>query len=340
MGYLQCEKCGGYYELHDGESLDDFAHCSCGGNLIYTENIGRSKHLEDGPNESGKVSRKVYGEDANNLKSKDMGNSGDVRPDSDLKEPTDKIKKSDSINEQNHTNQQLSKLGLIIMFVGFFLLIFAFFYPFLFFGSLADNPDIFPGIFVQTVWIYLISIVLMILGTVIFVVANLGRSSGKKQAKPPVIAEYLQELPDSYTIFHKVRIPQTRSLISHLIIGPNGIFIIQSRSMEGNFIIRDDEWWRAKANKRTKALLNPGKLVKMNSIDLKMFLESHNVNVDYVWITPIVAFPQDRYTIEEPPLNYNLMPPEDVSSFILREERTTDPDIMMRVIALIPHRLK
>jgi hypothetical protein len=179
----------------------------------------------------------------------------------------------------------------------------------------------------------------MVLGTFIFIIVNLGRSH-KEKVKSPVISEYLNELPDNYTIFHKVRIPQTRSLISHLIIGPNGIFIIQGRSISGNFIIRNDEWWRSKTNKRTKTISNPGKLVKMNSIDLKRFLESHNVNIDYAWITPIVAFSPDRYTIEEPPLHYNLMPPDEVIPFILNQKKAMDPETKMKVIALIPHHSK
>ncbi|KAF5036534.1 Double zinc ribbon [anaerobic digester metagenome] len=33
-GYLVCDECGGYYELQQGESADDFSdECDCGGNL-------------------------------------------------------------------------------------------------------------------------------------------------------------------------------------------------------------------------------------------------------------------------------------------------------------------
>lgn len=39
MGYLICEKCGGYYELQEGESIDDFQGCECGGKFRYAENI-------------------------------------------------------------------------------------------------------------------------------------------------------------------------------------------------------------------------------------------------------------------------------------------------------------
>jgi len=35
MGYLQCQKCGGYYELQEGEKANDYDYCQCGGELKY-----------------------------------------------------------------------------------------------------------------------------------------------------------------------------------------------------------------------------------------------------------------------------------------------------------------
>ena len=35
MGYLICDKCGGYYELQPGEKPEDFSNeCECGGKLF------------------------------------------------------------------------------------------------------------------------------------------------------------------------------------------------------------------------------------------------------------------------------------------------------------------
>lgn len=39
MGFLVCKKCGGYYELQEGESADDYEYCSCGGQIEYRENL-------------------------------------------------------------------------------------------------------------------------------------------------------------------------------------------------------------------------------------------------------------------------------------------------------------
>jgi hypothetical protein len=35
MSYLLCKLCGGYYELAEGESPDDFERCQCRGELEY-----------------------------------------------------------------------------------------------------------------------------------------------------------------------------------------------------------------------------------------------------------------------------------------------------------------
>lgn len=34
-GYLVCSECGGYYELQEGESPEDFSECECGGKLRF-----------------------------------------------------------------------------------------------------------------------------------------------------------------------------------------------------------------------------------------------------------------------------------------------------------------
>lgn len=39
MGYLECNKCNGYYELQEGENPNDFDLCQCGGTLKYVKKI-------------------------------------------------------------------------------------------------------------------------------------------------------------------------------------------------------------------------------------------------------------------------------------------------------------
>ncbi|AXV38149.1 MAG: hypothetical protein KO217_06645 [Methanobacteriaceae archaeon] len=39
MPYLICESCNGYYQIQEGESIEDFDSCNCGGQLIYVDNL-------------------------------------------------------------------------------------------------------------------------------------------------------------------------------------------------------------------------------------------------------------------------------------------------------------
>nr|WP_319372842.1 hypothetical protein [uncultured Methanobacterium sp.] len=45
--YLLCTKCGGYYELKDDETPEDYAKCECGGKLEYKEPFKSDKKSED-----------------------------------------------------------------------------------------------------------------------------------------------------------------------------------------------------------------------------------------------------------------------------------------------------
>lgn len=47
MPFLECDDCGGYYELEDGESIHDFDVCQCGGELKYFNSL--QDFLEDNP---------------------------------------------------------------------------------------------------------------------------------------------------------------------------------------------------------------------------------------------------------------------------------------------------
>ena len=55
MGYLICEKCGGYYELQSGERPEDFDKCNCGGQLIYSKN---SNYIPNSPQKVPYISKR------------------------------------------------------------------------------------------------------------------------------------------------------------------------------------------------------------------------------------------------------------------------------------------
>ncbi len=59
MGYLVCENCEGYYELQEGESLENFEECECGGNLKYVENLNSNPQPENTTKEGEKKKKGI-----------------------------------------------------------------------------------------------------------------------------------------------------------------------------------------------------------------------------------------------------------------------------------------
>jgi len=52
------------------------------------------------------------------------------------------------------------------------------------------------------------------------------------------IAEALQELPDDYYVFHDLEFPGFN--IDHVVLGPNGIFLVETKSQKGNITQEND----------------------------------------------------------------------------------------------------
>ena len=46
MMYLVCEICGGYYHLMEGESINDFDSCQCGGKLYLIDSDAEDYSLK------------------------------------------------------------------------------------------------------------------------------------------------------------------------------------------------------------------------------------------------------------------------------------------------------
>ena len=55
-----------------------------------------------------------------------------------------------------------------------------------------------------------------------------------------LVEESLQELSDEYFLLNDITLPQTRMNIDHLILGPNGIFVIEAKNYDGKIVCYGD----------------------------------------------------------------------------------------------------
>src|SRR3989344_2294368 len=89
-------------------------------------------------------------------------------------------------------------------------------------------------------FIYLFVIVLVIGG---FFFKNYTNYQGGLEGEDLVV-QHLQNLNDDYFLINDVKLPDSRGNIDHVILGPNGIFVIETKNYSGQLICNGDEWIR------------------------------------------------------------------------------------------------
>jgi len=88
------------------------------------------------------------------------------------------------------------------------------------------------------------------------------------------VEKALKALNDSYVLINDVRIPNANGNIDHMVIGPTGIFAIETKNIQGNFICEGDEWFKVK-NGRVRKIKSISRQAKKNAVALRRFLKMH-----------------------------------------------------------------
>ena len=182
--------------------------------------------------------------------------------------------------------------------------------------------------------------IILFIGTV-YIGASLysnGAINGKKWNKGIVgektVASYLNELPQDYVIFNDVKFPGSYGNLDHVVIGPNGIFVIETKNYDGFYIVKEDGWYYKNRKHIEKAKGQPGKQVLRNVMSLKKFLIRNNINMKGVWIEPIVTLVNENFEIQEIP-KYEVLYPSTIPKYILSRKNRVNSQLLQGAIDLI-----
>jgi hypothetical protein len=86
-------------------------------------------------------------------------------------------------------------------------------------------------------------------------------------------ADLLEALPESYSVLHDLMIPRSTANIDHVVIGPTGIFVVETKNYEGSVSIRDGEAWvgNRRRPKLRGQVLDEAQIVKANLTDRQTY---------------------------------------------------------------------
>ncbi len=133
-----------------------------------------------------------------------------------------------------------------------------------------------------------------------------------------IVWNYLNTLPEGYYVFHDVTLPEKKGNIDDVVVGPNGLFLIEVKNYSGEYRIEENEWYyyNDEANNFVKAWFNPIPQLMGNTLDLKNFLETNGVSSSEMSIIPIVVLIRLNFSIVKNPFDYTLLNADNLLKFI------------------------
>lgn len=108
------------------------------------------------------------------------------------------------------------------------------------------------------------------------------------------VATELSELDDSYGLINDVKFRNTFGNIDHIVLGPNGVFVIETKNWHGAVTCNGDSW--AAQNREIRS---PSRAIKINALKIKQIVERLNSsNRPQVWIEGIVVMTDPNVQLE------------------------------------------
>lgn len=90
---------------------------------------------------------------------------------------------------------------------------------------------------------FYLTFILGIIGLIIIIYGyDKGISWKKGLNGENLVADYLNSLSKENFVFNEVNLPNSRGNIDHIVIGPKGIFAIETKNLTGSFVVDDDVW--------------------------------------------------------------------------------------------------
>jgi len=179
---------------------------------------------------------------------------------------------------------------------------------------------------------------LFLIGILTFTYAKSKGYSWKKGLEgEKIVSHYLETLPQGYIVFNDVKLPGSRGNIDHVVIGPTGILVIETKNYEGEYIIKGNEWYLKKGptlnpKKEKRITKKPGKQAKANALILRDFL-SDNIDMR-PWVHAIVALTSQKphKVLTE---HYSVLQPEEIPEFIMSKKGRFTEDSIEKATELL-----
>ena len=145
---------------------------------------------------------------------------------------------------------------------------------------------------------------------------------GEKQ-----VIEYLRfSLNDQYSLINDIKFPNSYSNIDHIVLTPNGIFVLETKNYSGKITCKGDYWSRQykktlfRKPRRVPNRSSPSKQARSNAMRIKEVIDSlETLKPLRIWVQGVVVFTNKDLELEiiTPPLNIKIVEIKDLANYLM-----------------------
>ncbi|MCD6469089.1 MAG: NERD domain-containing protein [Thermoplasmata archaeon] len=181
-------------------------------------------------------------------------------------------------------------------------------------------------------FIYL-SIIILVVGRFFF--KSYSNYKGGLDAENLVIKS-LSDLSDDYYLINDIKLRDSYGNIDHIVLGPNGIFVIETKNYGGQLICNGDEWIRHYegglkismrgrpywAPDRDYNVRSPSKQAKRNAVKIKQIVESSKIfkKSIKIWIEGIVVFTNPDVNLQLTNTSVTVVTIDELYNYIINKK--------------------
>jgi hypothetical protein len=117
---------------------------------------------------------------------------------------------------------------------------------------------------------------------------------GEKQ-----VINTLATLDDQYYLINDVKFPNDIGNIDHVVLGPNGIFAVETKNFSGEILCNGDAWSRLHRSRKRYDLGNPSGQARYNAKIVRKLIGSlPSLKESKIWVDPIVVFTDPNVNLD------------------------------------------
>jgi hypothetical protein len=156
-------------------------------------------------------------------------------------------------------------------------------------------------------------------------------SKGAKGEK--IVAKKLKELPKKYTAIRDVKIPNYGGDFDHVVVGPTGIYIIETKNYKPTYIPDENCWYHTSGR---VSELNPAKQVKLQVSKLNGFLEPKlGKKFNKAVIFPVISPINHNLIFKNKIKSYEIVYPEDLVGYISHKRKILTSSEVKEIINIL-----